>query len=150
MIDILLGRFGTILAATGRARIGNDGSVKSQNLHFDTHFVCVQLLRHSHYRSYCKKLVRWVTYVSLGISVWYSGRMIFRHEHAGGVWVDLEQPTEDDVRRVANEFSIGERIVKEALSPTPSPLITPRASLPRTRRGRRGHEESGSRFYCRK
>lgn len=61
--------------------------------------------------------------------MWYSGRMIFRHEHAGGVWVDLEQPTEDDVRRVANEFSIGERIVKEVLSPTPSPLITRDAGI---------------------
>jgi magnesium transporter len=48
-------------------------------------------------------------------SVWYSKSMIFRHEYQAGVWVDLEQPTDEEVKKVADEFSIGERIVNVAL-----------------------------------
>ena len=48
--------------------------------------------------------------------------MLFRHEYRGGVWVDLEQPSEEDVRRVAEEFPISKRTEKEILSPTPSAL----------------------------
>lgn len=55
--------------------------------------------------------------------MWYSRDMIFRYEYPGGVWVDLERPTPDDIRRVAHEFSISERIEAELLSPTPSPLV---------------------------
>ncbi len=49
--------------------------------------------------------------------------MIFRYEYPGGVWVDLEQPTGDEIRRIAREFSISERLETELLSPTPSPLV---------------------------
>lgn len=49
--------------------------------------------------------------------------MIFRYEYKNGVWVDLEQPTEDDIRKVAREFSIGERIERELFSPTPTPMV---------------------------
>jgi len=49
--------------------------------------------------------------------------MIFRYEYPGGVWVDLERPTADEIRRVAEEFSISERIEAELRSPTPSPLV---------------------------
>lgn len=49
--------------------------------------------------------------------------MIFRYEYPGGVWVDLEQPTNDEIRRIAREFSISERLETELLSPTPSPLV---------------------------
>lgn len=48
--------------------------------------------------------------------------MIFRYEYPGGVWVDLEQPTSDEIRSVAHELSIGEQLENELLSPTPSPL----------------------------
>lgn len=48
--------------------------------------------------------------------------MLFRHEYRGGVWIDLEQPSEEDVRRVAEEFPISKRMEKEILSPTPSAL----------------------------
>jgi len=48
--------------------------------------------------------------------------MIFRHAYKNGVWVDLEQPTEEDVREIAREFSINEQIEKELLSPTLVPL----------------------------
>ncbi len=49
--------------------------------------------------------------------------MIFRYEYQGGVWVDLEQPSEEEIRQVAHEFSIGERIEKELISPTPTALV---------------------------
>ena len=49
--------------------------------------------------------------------------MLFRYEYHGGVWVDLEHPTEDEVRRIAQEFSIGERLEMELFSPTPSSLV---------------------------
>ena len=49
--------------------------------------------------------------------------MIFRYEYPGGIWVDLEQPTVDEIHRVAHEFSISERIETELVSPTPSPLV---------------------------
>lgn len=49
--------------------------------------------------------------------------MIFRHHYQGGVWVDLEQPSEKEVRQVAQEFSISERIEAELLAPTPAPLV---------------------------
>lgn len=48
--------------------------------------------------------------------------MIFRHEYKGGVWVDLEQPSDIEVSQIAKEFSIGQRIVTEVLAPTPAPL----------------------------
>ena len=49
--------------------------------------------------------------------------MIFRHEYRGGVWVDLEQPSEEEMQQIVNEFSIGERIGRELISPTPTPLV---------------------------
>ncbi len=49
--------------------------------------------------------------------------MISRHDYRGGVWVDLEQPTEEEIREVAEEFAISERLERELLSPTPSPLV---------------------------
>ena len=47
--------------------------------------------------------------------------MIFRYEYLDGVWIDLEQPTGDDIRKTAQEFSISERIEQELVSPTPIP-----------------------------
>ncbi len=49
--------------------------------------------------------------------------MIFRHEYLDGVWVDLEQPSENEIRNAAHEFSISERLEAELLSPTPSSLV---------------------------
>jgi magnesium transporter len=39
------------------------------------------------------------------------------------VWVDLERPTDAEVREILNEFSISDRIGTELLSPTPVPLV---------------------------
>ena len=50
--------------------------------------------------------------------------MIFRHDYRDGVWVDLEQPSTEEIRQVAEEFSISERFERELLSPTPTPLVT--------------------------
>lgn len=49
--------------------------------------------------------------------------MIFRYEYLDGVWVDLEQPSENDIRQIAEEFSVGEHIEKELIYPTPMPLV---------------------------
>lgn len=49
--------------------------------------------------------------------------MLFRHTYNGGVWVDLEHPTEDEVRAVTKEFGISERLEAELFSPTPSPIV---------------------------
>lgn len=57
------------------------------------------------------------------IRSWYSRVMIFRHEYRGGVWVDLEQPSESEVLDIAKEFSMSDRIQKEILTPTPLPIV---------------------------
>ncbi len=49
--------------------------------------------------------------------------MIFRYKYRDGVWIDFEKPTEKEIRQVAAEFSINERIEKELFSPTPAPLV---------------------------
>lgn len=49
--------------------------------------------------------------------------MIFRHESNGTSWVDIEQPTPGEIRAIAREFSIGERIESELLTPSPLPLV---------------------------
>lgn len=49
--------------------------------------------------------------------------MIFRYEYTGGVWVDIEQPTEEELRAITQEFSITGRIEKELVSPTPTPIM---------------------------
>ena len=50
--------------------------------------------------------------------------MLFRYDYQNGVWIDLEQPTEDELREVAYEFSLGNHIEAELLSSTPTPLVT--------------------------
>lgn len=49
--------------------------------------------------------------------------MIFRYDSRETTWVDLEQPTMDEIRSIAREFSIGDRFEMELLSPTPLPLV---------------------------
>mgnify|MGYP001579910989 FL=1 len=49
--------------------------------------------------------------------------MIFRYEYPGGVWIDLERPSVDEIQQIAQEFSINERIKAELISPTPTPLV---------------------------
>lgn len=49
--------------------------------------------------------------------------MIFRHEYRSGVWVDLEQPTDEEIREIAKEFGISERFERELFAPTPLPLV---------------------------
>lgn len=55
--------------------------------------------------------------------------MLFRHAYRNGVWIDLEQPTEEEVRLVANEFDINERFQTELLSPTPMPHVAADADM---------------------
>ena len=49
--------------------------------------------------------------------------MLFRYTYHGGVWIDLEHPTEEEVRRIAREFSISDRLATELSTPTPTPLV---------------------------
>lgn len=49
--------------------------------------------------------------------------MIFRYDYRDGVWIDLENPTEDEIRTIAKEFSIGDRLEMELHTPTPTPLV---------------------------
>jgi magnesium transporter len=49
--------------------------------------------------------------------------MISRYEYHGGVWVDLERPSVEEVQQILREFGISERLGTELLSPTPSPLV---------------------------
>jgi magnesium transporter len=49
--------------------------------------------------------------------------MLFRYEYKGGVWLDLEKPTEEELRQVVEEFEIGDRIAKEMFFPTPTPVV---------------------------
>lgn len=39
------------------------------------------------------------------------------------MWVDLEQPSEEEIRDIAREFSINERLGAELQSPTPAALV---------------------------
>ncbi|MFH1178360.1 MAG: CorA family divalent cation transporter [bacterium] len=50
--------------------------------------------------------------------------MLFRYEYQNGVWVDLERPSEDELREIASEFSLSKQIEKEMFSPTPTSLVT--------------------------
>jgi Mg2+ and Co2+ transporter CorA len=50
--------------------------------------------------------------------------MIFRHEYVHGTWIDLEQPSAEDIREIAQELALSEHIERELLSPTPNPLVT--------------------------
>ncbi|MDO8407826.1 MAG: CorA family divalent cation transporter [bacterium] len=50
--------------------------------------------------------------------------MMYRQGYRGGVWVDLEGPTNEEIRQVVDEFSISERVEAELLSPTPFPLVS--------------------------
>lgn len=49
--------------------------------------------------------------------------MIFRHEYLKGIWVDIEQPGENEILQIAEEFSVSEHIERELLYPTPMPLV---------------------------
>jgi len=49
--------------------------------------------------------------------------MLFRYDYKGGVWVDLEKPTDEELNEIVKEFSISDRIAKEMVSPTPIPLV---------------------------
>lgn len=48
--------------------------------------------------------------------------MITRHVRGKTVWIDLEVPTEDEIKEVMQEFDIDERIHEEISAPTPYPL----------------------------
>ena len=48
--------------------------------------------------------------------------MVFRHNRSGATWIDLEQPTPDELAAALREFNVGERIGAELAAPSPIPL----------------------------
>ena len=49
--------------------------------------------------------------------------MLTKHAHKGLVWVDLETPTEDELRKVATDFRLNPLVAHELSSPTPKPKV---------------------------
>lgn len=49
--------------------------------------------------------------------------MLFRFKERGIEWIDLENPTPDEIREAARELDIGGRIIEELISPTPFPRL---------------------------
>lgn len=49
--------------------------------------------------------------------------MLFRFERGDTHWIDLENPTPDEVRKAAHELGFGGRIIEELISPSPLPLV---------------------------
>jgi magnesium transporter len=47
--------------------------------------------------------------------------MLYRYEDSGLVWVDLESPTRDEVRQIAEEFNIESLVAEELLTPSSKP-----------------------------
>lgn len=50
-----------------------------------------------------------------------TARMLHRHEYKELIWVDLESPTVDEVRRVGSEFNIDPSVCDELLTPSLRP-----------------------------
>ena len=46
-----------------------------------------------------------------------------RYEHNGLVWIDLESPTREEIRRVAEEYAIGQLVAEELLLPATKPRV---------------------------
>lgn len=53
----------------------------------------------------------------------YNFRMITRYSHKNLTWVDLESPTQDEVRAIMNEFHINPLAADELLAPTLKPKV---------------------------
>lgn len=51
----------------------------------------------------------------------YTIRMVTRYEHSGVVWVDFDNPTAEEIRSVAKEFTISHALTEDLLSPTSKP-----------------------------
>ncbi len=57
----------------------------------------------------------------VALSLGYNGRMHTRHEYGGITWIDLESPTNNEVRQVAEQFKISGGIADELLHPASKP-----------------------------
>ena len=49
--------------------------------------------------------------------------MVTKYEYQGVVWVDIENPTDDEVEDIAEEFGLGTLLPQELLSPTLKPRV---------------------------
>lgn len=57
------------------------------------------------------------------MNCWYTFVMKARHEHKGMVWVDLENPTREEVIETAAEFDLDENTAQELLTPSLRPQV---------------------------
>lgn len=49
--------------------------------------------------------------------------MITKHTNRGLVWIDLESPTEDEIRSIGKDFNLNPLVVHELSTPSPKPQI---------------------------
>ncbi len=49
--------------------------------------------------------------------------MLNRYEYEGVTWIDIENPTSDDIDKVAQEFDLGSILPQELLAPTLKPRV---------------------------
>ncbi len=53
----------------------------------------------------------------------YTRVMLTKHAHKGLVWVDLESPSQDELRKVATDYHLNPLVVHELSSPTLKPKV---------------------------
>jgi magnesium transporter len=49
--------------------------------------------------------------------------MISRYKHNEIVWVDLENPTQDEIKEIANEFGLNPTVANDLLTPSSRPIV---------------------------
>lgn len=60
---------------------------------------------------------------------WYTNAMLNRYTHGKLVWIDLEHPTQEEVRALIDEFSLPPLVAEELLLPTPKPRVETHENL---------------------
>lgn len=74
--------------------------------------------------------------------------MITKHSHRGLIWVDLESPSQDEIRGIAKEYHLNPLVVHELSAPSLKPKVDLYDNLiylilhfPRIRRGKEEHDQ---------
>lgn len=55
--------------------------------------------------------------------------MLSRYTYHGGEWIDLEHPTEDEIREITKKYGVSERLETELFAPSPAPLVAADGSV---------------------
>src|SRR5436189_212576 len=72
---------------------------------------------YAHYYTHCSDYP-FQTYMT-----YYNGAMLTRYQHGNVTWIDLENPTSDEVRRTMEEFHLNHFVAEELLLPTMKPRV---------------------------